>query len=510
MSIQNDVLIIGCGPTGVVLGNLLGQAGLRVHLIEKDPGVYPVCRATHLDEETLRNFQMTGLMSELQAFYTPFGYVDVVDHKGHMLLEEKIQQSDAMHAYQSSAFFDQPAFESILRQGLSCYPQVQLNTGMEAFEIRQTGSSVRVTCRAQDSGQEHCFEAKWLIACDGGRSICREQLGINMQALAPKRHWLIVDTLLRNPEDAGLLPDRFRYVLDPEHLTIYAYGFGLNRRWEFQLAEDEEIPSEPVIASWLSRFIDPAKLELLRVVKYAHHSLVANQWRQGRVLLAGDAAHMMPPSAGQGLCSGVRDAVNLAWKLARVIQNQAPESLLDSYELERKPHVQEILKGSMFISNRLQADHPLEHWLRKTQLSLIGKIPLLQDILRHYSFRRHPLQKGCLQAACEQAGHHLPQISTTQEGFGSDDRLAYAWNLISRDSVPLTIQAHCHKLGIRLLEWTDLSAAEQDGFGRFLQHKVFVLVRPDKIIYATGRTDQLLESLRSLQSQVQTPTVMVT
>lgn len=512
---KTEVLIVGAGPTGVTLANLLGAQGIQVCLIEKEPSVYPVCRATHMDEETLRNFQMTGLMAQLKPFYTPFGKVDVVDEAHQVLLTEDIVQPHSPHGYSSSCFFDQPGFETVLRQGLLRYPGVKLYSGYEAFDVKQDQDGVTVRARVQLSGQEqgaeqgkeHLFQAQWVVGCDGGRSVVRECAGIEMTALAPRRHWLIVDTLLKDPADAALLPDHFRYILHPRRLTIYAHGFGLNRRWEFQLGHDEAVPADQTLDQWLGEFISPDKLERLRVLKYTHNSLVAERWRQGRVFLAGDAAHMMPPSAGQGLCSGVRDAVNLAWKLARVVQKQAGSHLLDSYQSERLPHVSEILKGTLFISDRLQAETPLAQWWRKTQLSLIGKIPPLQDLLRHLSFRRSPLKNGVLGLRGELRGQHLPQFcSAGPEGVVySDGRLGSGFVLLAREALSEDLAQACRALGIALPSLVEWPFGWANRVGDVLGKEAWILVRPDRIVFAQGKLSELPAELALLTQMLGEP-----
>jgi 3-(3-hydroxy-phenyl)propionate hydroxylase len=498
-----QVLIIGCGPTGVVLANLLGNSGIKVGILEKEKNIYPVPRATHIDEETLRNFQATGLMRHLIKHTSTFGYVDIVDENNNILMEETVKDTNSNYGYDGSCFFDQPAIEKVLREGLQQYPNVEIFTGTEAISSVNIYDSVHITARNINTAEDIFFQADWVIGCDGGRSFVRTQEDIGMDSLAPKKYWLIVDTLLKDPKDASLLPDRFRYVLNPERLTIYAYGFGNNRRWEFQLEEGEEAPDHQIVTKWLEKFIDPEKLEIIRVLPYSHNSLVAKTWRKGRLLIAGDAAHMMPPSAGQGMCSGIRDAINLAWKLQLVINERAGEEILNTYEEERKPHVEEILKGSLFISDRINAGNDFQKWLRNLQLKIISKLPPLQALIRHASLRKTPLVTGFLEKESKLSGHHLPQfkVSKYHENLWSDDLLGYQFALITAnddfdDEVNYLIQG----AGILLVNRETDYRYFQGSFNSWMKENniEYVIVRPDRIIYSAGKNVQLKWDLQNM------------
>jgi len=486
--ITADVVIIGCGPTGVVLATLLGQLGVKVVVVEREPGVMPIPRATHIDEETLRNFQMTGLMPRLQEHTCPFGSAEVADERGQVLFEQEISDPAAPHGYRGSRFFDQAAFERALREGLGRYPGVRLLTGVAASGVENLAD--RVVVSGTQGATPVTIEAAWAVGCDGGRSLCREAMSVGMDCVAPKRHWMIVDTLLRDPADAALLPGRFRYVLDPRRLTIFAHGIGLNRRWEFELDEGEELPDEATVRRWIAPYIDPARLTILRTVKYSHNSLVATAWRAGRLLLAGDAAHMMPPSAGQGMCSGVRDAVNLAWKLGAVLGGADP-SLLDTYETERSTHVREILAATLYISRRTDARTGWQRWQRRNVLRLATALPPLKAMMRRRGVARPPLRGGCLDETSALRGQHLPQVPALLQGGEAllDDLIGYRPALVARPGVLTEADldwarrrgVSLWRPGVELLE-------PQYALARWLRDARvdFALARPDRIVFGAG------------------------
>jgi 3-(3-hydroxy-phenyl)propionate hydroxylase len=489
-----DVAIVGCGPTGVVLANLLGALGVRVVVLERETDVYPVPRATHIDEETLRNFQATGLIDVLLPHTTPFGTIEIVDEEGTVLLRDLVGDPKTPHGYSGSRFFDQPAFERILRDGLARYPEVRLRVGVDVTSIEDGGD--RVAVHAVDGDVPLTVQTSWAVGCDGGRSVTRDALGVEMESIAPKRSWLIVDTLLRNEADAALLPDCFQYVFAPDRLTIYAHGIGMNRRWEFQLGVNEDIPSREEVLRWVSAFVDPARLEVTRIVPYEHTALLAKEWRVGRVILAGDAAHMMPPSAGQGLCSGIRDAVNLAWKLHEVSRGIARPELLDSYMRERGPHAREILDGTLFINRRLQADTRFQRWRRRQTLKLLTALPRFWEVARQQGIRRPYLREGFLDGESPMAGHPLPQVGVVSNGvaFRLDDLLGYRFALVSLPTALVDSDvewAAARSVGLWRFE---LEFTERDGhLERWMRDRgiTFALVRPDRQLFAAGDSRDL-------------------
>lgn len=504
-----DVIVVGCGPTGAVLANLLGALGCRIAVLERAARVAPVPRATHVDEETLRNFQATGLMNLLEEHTRPFGPIDVVDEDGAVLLEGPVDDPAVAHGYAGPRMFDQPAFERILRAGLHRYPRVTLELGAEVQAIEDRGDRVAVTARRAD-GTERRLHASWVVGCDGGRSRTRALLGIGMEALAPPRPWLIVDTLLRDMADAARLPDRFRYLLARERLTLFAYGIGANRRFEFQLGADEAEPGEETVRRWLARFIDPGRLRITRVARYLHNALLARSFRAGRVLLAGDAAHMMPPSAGQGMCAGVRDAVNLAWKLHLVTNGRAPPALLDSYERERRPHVRDVLKGSLFIGARLCAEGWQQRLRRRLELRLIGAVPPVQALLRRFSLRRPPLRAGFLDGSSRWHGHHLPQVPVRDLRHGErtallDDLLGYRFGLVLGPGLPDGRAARwAEEQGIGVVR-PGVDFLEPDGgLLHWMRRRRldFVLARPDRQIFGAGAARDLPRVQASLAEQL--------
>lgn len=488
-----QLLIIGGGPTGLVLANLLGKLGISAVVVERQAAIYPIPRATHLDEETLRNFQLTGLMPEMEPHTAAFGRGEAANAQGKVIFSEEMIQPNVQHLYAGSRYFDQVAFERILEKGLARYPQVQMLRGAECLAIRQTAEGVEADILLAGESEPQTLRSSWLVGCDGARSMVRTALNICMTAHEEPREWLIVDTLLKNPADAALLPAHFRFMLEKERLSLFAHGIGLNRRWEFQLHKGEAQPDDAVVLGWVSKYIALEKIDIIRIVKYAHNSLVADTWRSGRVFLAGDAAHLMPPSAGQGLCSGVRDAVNLAWKLAAVLHKNAPENLLETYEQERKAHLQAILRRTLFFSSRLKGDTAWQRITREAALHAIQMLSPLKNYLQNAYNAPPVLRAGFLGKSSAVTGKHAPQYRLPN-GEGSDTLLDFRFAVVVLRGTRSAAEREA--LAARNIAYLE---AETDFAGTpfadwLRQHALdSVLIRPDGIVFEGGKAGDWAE-----------------
>ncbi len=340
-----DCIVVGAGPTGAVLTALLGRAGHSVLVLERDAEVYPLPRAVHLDHEIMRVLQQLGV---IERFAPHSSYVDdyiFQNGVGETLLEVRGGGELANSGYLASTMFVQPELEAILRTDLLDIPTVDARFGAAVTDlVANDGVKVRFT----HLGVTHEASARYVVGCDGASSFVRRTLAVPMDDLGFDEPWVVVDTRMKR--DIGL-PDHTAYQFcDPRRPTTCVPAGPGRRRWEFMLLPDESPETLgrwesvwPLLAPWGGK----DALEPVRLAVYRFHALIAQRWRVGPILLAGDAAHQTPPFMGQGLCSGVRDAVNLAWKLDRVIGNRAPDTLLDSYQTERAPHIRHVVETSV-------------------------------------------------------------------------------------------------------------------------------------------------------------------
>ena len=337
-----DVAIVGYGPVGAVFANLLANYGLKIAVVERAAGIYDKPRAITLDHEALRVFQACGLADVMEKAIAPH-------HGSHYLGVdgEVIKIFDPMPppyplGWIPNATFVQPDAEQALRDRLTGYKDAEVFLSTVGLSLAQHDGSVSLRAKAE-AGDEFEISARYLVGCDGANSFVRRQLGIGLEDLAFDEWWMVVDTLTSEP---GKRPARSFQYCWPSRPGTFVPGPRNLRRWEIKLlpGEDPELAGTPDnVLKLLRGFTDTSDLAVWRSAIYRFHALLGQSWRDRRVLLMGDAVHQTPPFLGQGLCAGIRDASNLAWKLAFVLRGDAGDALLDSYEIERKPHVRSVV-----------------------------------------------------------------------------------------------------------------------------------------------------------------------
>jgi 3-(3-hydroxy-phenyl)propionate hydroxylase len=337
-----DVLLIGYGPVGATMANLLASAGISVGVVESAPTIYDKPRAVGLDQEALRIYQWAGLGERIDALCIDGSSADYVGIDGELIRRYVSIPPPYPLGWRPNVRFVQPELEALLREGAARYAHVTAHLATEALGFAQDAAAVAVEVRGPD-GRMQTLRAKYLIGCDGSTSFVRRQLRTPIEDLAFDEWWIVLDAWI----DADLqLPNRTIQYCWPKRPGTYVPGRDNIRRWEIKLLpgeKPEDFADEASVRAVLRDFVDDTKLRIWRRAVYRFHALVADGWRNGRVFLMGDAAHQMPPFMGQGLCSGIRDAGNLWWKLVAVLQGEAPPALLDTYEAERRPHVRALV-----------------------------------------------------------------------------------------------------------------------------------------------------------------------
>jgi len=341
----HDVAIVGFGPAGATLANLLGLAGLRVAVIEREAGLNPLPRAVHFDGEVMRVFETCGLAGELVPRIRPSGGMRYVNSAGHVMIERKPAGATGAHGWANNYLFHHPDLESVLRAGALRFPGVTLYPPEAVDSISQTEDEVLLKT------ERRVVRARHAVGCDGARSLAREAIGSGHHDLGLHQPWLVVDVLL---EREVALPEQTVQYCNPARPITFVKVGGRRRRWEIMLmpGDDPAKMTEPasvwrVLAPWLG----PGDAKLERSAVYTFHSLIATRWRDRRLFIAGDAAHQTPPFLGQGMCAGIRDAANLAWKLAC-------GRFLDTYQSEREPHVRVFIEEALRLGNIIQTTDP--------------------------------------------------------------------------------------------------------------------------------------------------------
>ena len=354
-----DVAIIGFGPSGATLAHMLGMCGLDVLVLERDAAAYHFPRAVHFDDEVMRVFQAIGLADAVAADTRVNLGMRFVDPTGRLLLDWSRPQHIGRHGWYPSYRFHQPDLERVLNAGIARYPNVEVRRQCEAFLLHDRGDHVMLRYEDMSRGKVIEVRAAHVVGCDGARSLVRRFIGSEMEDRGFHERWLVVDALLTQPRpDLG---DHSLQYCHPEHPVTYARQPGSRRRWEIKLLPGEPAPAaHRVDQIWplLSRWITPHDVEIERMATYTFHSLIATRWRRGRLWIAGDAAHQTPPFMGQGMCAGIRDVANLAWKLALEVRGQANESVLDSYESERSPNVSTYIDTAVRLGGLINASDP--------------------------------------------------------------------------------------------------------------------------------------------------------
>ena len=495
-----DVAVIGYGPTGVTAANLLGAMGLRVAVLERDAEIYTRARAISTDEEVLRIWQRTGLADRLKQDMLAERPLDFVDARGRPFLSA--HPTPRGHGHPPQMFIYQPALERVLRDGATRHPNVEVLLRHECLRIQQSQDSVELTVLDTADDSVRRLHASYVIAADGGSSLTRAQLSIGYEGKTYEDRWVVIDTEMLKPWPDH---DRLRFRCDPARPAVDCPTPLGHHRWEFPIlpGDDEQyLVTDDSIYAMVSRYgISRDQIKILRATVYSHHVRFAARFRMGRVFLAGDAAHAMPPWIGQGMAAGVRDAANLCWKLAAVLRGELPEAVLDSYEAERKPHVKEITKRAVFVGRIITERRLPVTRIRNAALRGLNRIPgfsnWLQDShwipLAHFSagFQARPRTKA--------SGHQIPQPWVTGpdgERVRLDDVLGGRW-LLLHGGHPMP-QPAWDRLGVPSLTVTPAGSEPAEGTvvdseGVLLPwmagHRTATLaLRPDAYVYAAAPT----------------------
>jgi 2-polyprenyl-6-methoxyphenol hydroxylase-like FAD-dependent oxidoreductase len=349
MSDDYDVAVVGYGPTGMSLAALLGRLGHRVIVLERYTGLYNLPRAACFDDEIMRVFQKLGIAKEIGRGARPQYQYDWVNSTGKTLVKLEYEKI-APGGWSALYMMFQPHIEAVLDSYDKALPTVDVCQGVTVSDVVQDPDFVRLRGADQDS-QQVVVRARFVIGADGGNGFMRRKLCQHVDDYGFQENWLVCDFRLRRT-----VPDLplFRQVCDPAQPTSIVTIGPEHHRFSFMLDPDdsqEEVTKYESVWSRVSPFISKDDAEIIRVANYTFRSRIANQWRFGRVFLAGDAAHEMPPFLGQGMCSGIRDSHNLAWKLDLILRGQADMSLLDSYQSEREPHVRFITEKAIELGS---------------------------------------------------------------------------------------------------------------------------------------------------------------
>jgi 3-(3-hydroxy-phenyl)propionate hydroxylase len=558
-----DVVISGLGPTGLTLAHLLGKRGRRVLVLEREPEFYGNARAVYTDDECMRIFQSFDMADALAADMLTDCPVQMLLPDGSVLMQ--IADSRRPYGWPSLNFFYQPYLETRLADALSRYPNVTVRRGRELTRFEQDADGVvvhhaastgshygRKNPPAQPFAAAESVHARYLVGCDGGRSTVRSQLGIEMTGRSFPNPWLVVDIREKEGESALSHLPYFSFVCDPHCPTVSCVQPDGHHRFEFMLmpGQTREYMEDPsTVRAHLAKHVDVDRFDILRRLVYTFNALVAERWRDGRVFLAGDAAHMTPQFIGQGMNAGVRDAYNLAWKLDAVMAGSATGALLDTYQDERRPHVRNMIRTAVGMKDFVSMANPVKAFLRNVLTRAAMATPGLGRYLREGTFIPQPcyargtyfgLPRRMRRLRRSPAGRQLPQPFVKGPGGRGgrlDDMLGSGFSLIGIGVDPRRFLSEAeratwqrldtrfvtvHAFGGRpqgdaarngaagLVEIEDVSG-ELLGWLRSHGHGSgsVVIVRPDRFVYGAVRSRELSAATRRIQSELQSTPVGV-
>ena len=477
-----DICIVGYGPTGATLANLIAQCGLSVVVIEREPEMYQLPRAVHFDGETMRVFQSIGIADQLSKKVRINPGMRFVDQQKSVILNWPRPQEIGPQGWHASYRLHQPDLEQLLREKLSSYVNATVMTDTEVVAIIEGSESVEVACRRARDGSEIVVNTKYVVGCDGANSLVRRLIGSGIEDLGFKEKWLVVDLLLkRERPDLG---DHSIQFCDPIRPMTYCRNPGNRRRWEITMLEgetDEDITQSDRIWKLLSPWITADDADLERKAVYTFKSVLADKWRKGPLIIAGDAAHLTPPFMGQGMCAGIRDAANLAWKLVLRVNGDANDGILNSYQQERAPNVREFIETAIRLGgliNTMDGEKAIEksHSTSNGAARMSSLLP--------------PLGVSNLDGLISGSSPHSGSLFSQpilRNGKRLDDEIGYSPVLILRNKLPKNIipkipvlDGQTHFNLIDILNNLDASA---------------VLVRPDKYIADSAKSENEVTNL---------------
>ena len=501
-----EVLIVGAGPAGLMTANLLGQAGIDVLVVELRPGAVTEPRAVSIDDESMRTLQGAELLKSASRIVVPGTGTKYFGAQGQLLAYARGPATPPLgHPVKNP--IDQPEFERMLLEGVQRFSSVRVEFNTTMVDFSQDDEGVVATLRSFD-GSERNVRAQYMLGCDGGRSPVRSALGIGMAGSTFAQPWIVVDCI-EDPHD-----ERFGiHHGDPRRPTVIVPGRDGRCRYEFMLLRGED-PQIATSFSFVRRLLAPHRDEItpeqvIRSAVYGFHALSAERWREDRVFLLGDAAHLMPPFAAQGLNSGLRDATNLAWKLAAVLRGRAGERLLDTYERERRPHAESTIRLSVRLGKLMMTMGRIRAKVRDAVLTTAVRVPAIKRYLAEMRYKPPPRYRDGMVLADhsddnELVGALLPQPRVlTQDGrqLPLDDVLGPGWSLLAVEAGH-ALDKLSHPLW-RLLEPRRVAVRLDDRLPRPGQGEIavagvdeklddilrpyrekFVLVRPDRFVAA--------------------------
>lgn len=479
-----DVAIVGAGPAGIVAANLCGQYGLTAIAFDREPDVYDLPRAAGLHDDVQRLLANAGLLEAVLPGTEEHVGAEFVDADGKRLIGIEFPGLKTLNGFPPILSIAQPLVEKGLRSCLEQHDGVELHVAHEVTSVEQHDDHVGLEVRDLETGATRAVEARWVIGADGASSPIRKRCGISWDSLGYDREWLVIDV---EREPSADLPPFAQQLCDPARPTTLIPMPKPLYRWEFQLRPGEtreEMEDRDRIWELLRPWAGPDDARIIRAVVYRFHATIADRFKEGRVFLAGDAAHQTPPFMGQGMCTGLRDAENLIWKLAAVRHGHASPALLDSYSEERHPMAVAMVQHSTNTGKLIDA---------YSQMQVTGEPPPADLIEYGYGGSKQlpSLSTGLLAPGDSTwIGQLIPQCQVKNGASGPfDEVVGPRWAVLGkkhpREILRADEAAAWESIGACLIELDDPNVEWLFG------DDDVALVRPDRVIYSLGPTGAL-------------------
>jgi len=500
-----DVAIVGLGPVGCTAAILFAEAGLSVAAIERDEEVYRLPRAVNLDGELIRAFQRVGrgqVVQDLMQAVRPGDRAGFANSKREWLFGQTFREFGS-NGWQPMNMFDQPELEAYLRHEAITHERVEAFIGCEASSIENRGDAVAVSYAPVGSGSVNTLSAGYVVACDGASSPTRKAFGIGWKDLGYDHQWLVVDVAVR---EGHTLNNDTVQVCDPDRIVTYVCTKDPYRRWEFKMHPGEttaDMLDEEMIFSLIDSWTPRGTYDIRRAAVYQFHAATADRWRQGRVFIAGDAAHQTPPFLGQGMNAGMRDVVNLTWKLPLVIDGVADDRLLDTYFAERNAHAHDLVDWAVSIG-RLMDHMAEEERCQRAGLSPPEAPAALTSSGYGQGREQPPIREGTVileQVSDTGSTGYLFNQPLVRDPVGTelrlDELLGQGFALVMRTSdskLSDRSKAILDRIGAEVVSLDGLEVV-RGHFDRLFEDHEAAIVRPDRLVFGHTTSDCTLDQL---------------
>lgn len=449
------VVVVGGGPTGVSVAGLLVARGIPTLVLERWPDVYALPRAVHLDDEVYRVLDRLGLAEQFARISRPSRGLRLLDRRHRVLAEFDRSGPSRASGHPRASMFDQPELERLLRDHLRGQPLAELRSGVEVRSVTLGAEHSRLELVDVATGAVSYVDARFVLGCDGANSVVREAMGARYRDLGFEQRWLVVDVDCASDLTQW---EGVHQVCDPRRAATYMRVGRTRYRWEFQLHDHETAADfatvtdlRPLLEPWVSG-VPSSALSLVRVAEYTFRAQVADRWRRHGAFLLGDAAHLTPPFIGQGLGAGLRDAANLAWKLAGVLEGSLSPAWLDTYEAERAPHATALVELARGMGQVMTAGGRPGELVRRLLAPRLARVPGLRDRLVEGESPALAVPGAGGRSPDRLPGHLAPHLPLRAGGSERlDDVAGPGWALVSQVAVAPGERQELERRGCRVL-----------------------------------------------------------